>query len=247
MNATPSGFGYEPFLYSYHEDFDVEDRHEIETEFFQKVDSRCAKIMTKLLNGENLTGDDRTHWAYFILLYRLRTPETVDWIKAEWRKQALEDLTGPDGEYEAVKSDEDPGTLFEWVGDHHPGYIESLAVAQIPQIAKSHKAIKDILSFRWCVIGRKGKGRALLNSDRPLVWTSLASDQCILALPLSPTHLFLAFQKHSPMERFVSSQSPRSLVEETNRMVVSNADEFVFSQTPGDVSPRFLRNNLKGK
>lgn len=28
-------------------------------------------------------------------------------------------------------------------------------------------------------------------------------------------------------------------------MVVSNADEFVFSQALGDVSPRFLKNYLK--
>ena len=136
-------------------------------------------------------------------------------------------------------------TMLEWVGDEQPGYIESLAVAQIPAIATSDKALKDILAFRWCVFHRNGSGRALLCSDRPLVWSSLSSENCVLALPLSPTHLFLAFRKYSPVENFVTSQSPQLLYEETNRMVVSNADEFVFSQALGDVSPRFLKNYLK--
>lgn len=245
LNATPGGFGYKPFLYSYHEDFETADRHEIETSFFQKVDDRCAKIMFKLLNSQSLTADDRVQWAYFILLYRLRTPETVDWIKSEWEKQVSKDFGEAEDEYVAVKSAADPETLFEWVDGEQPGYVESLAVAQIPAIAKSDKALKDILAFRWCIFHRSGAGRALLCSDRPLVWSSLASEQCVLALPLSPTHVFLAFRKQSPMEQFVASQSPQLLYEETNRMVVSNADEFVFSQAVGDVSPRFLQNYLK--
>lgn len=246
-NATPGGFGYKPFLYSYHEDLETYDRHEIETEFFQKVDDICAKIMLKLLRAEKLTNEERAHWAYFILLYRLRTPESVERIKSDWQNQAFLDLQGSDEEYNAAKTEDDPDTLIGWVGDTQPGYIESLAVAQIPEIAKSDKAINDILSFRWCILNRKHEGRALLNSDRPLVWSSLASENCILALPLSPKHLFLAFRKHLPMEKFVRGNTPKLLFEQTNRMVVSNAEKFVFSQFPGDVSPRFLLNYLKQK
>lgn len=107
-NATPGGFGYKPFLYSYHEEFKTDDRHEIETDFFQKVDDRCAKIMSKLISSESLTNDDRVRWANFILLYRLRIPETVEWIKSEWEKHVKQDFNEADNEYASLKSENDP-------------------------------------------------------------------------------------------------------------------------------------------
>ena len=244
---SPKAVGYRPFLYSYHELFQTDNRHEMESNFFQKVDGKCKPIMDKLLSNQKLTEQERVIWAYFLLVFRVRSPESVQRIKDDWLKHLAEGSSDEQKKTNAWSSQEDFSSWLPSGRDKEPGYVESLAVAQIPDIAKSDRALKDLLSFRWCVIHREGQGRALILSDRPLVWTPLQREDCVLALPLSPTHLFLAFPKNSIVEKSILQRTPRNIVETVNRLVVSQADEYVFTENVRDVEPRFIRNHLSEK
>ena len=83
---SPDYLGFEPNLYSYHENFDASDRAEIETKFFKPLDNEGARIVSKMIAGGSLEKRDRILWAQFLTSMKIRTPENVETIRTEGQR-----------------------------------------------------------------------------------------------------------------------------------------------------------------
>lgn len=245
-HCAPKATGFEYDLYSYTENFNTENRAEIETDFFSRLDSEGAKIISKVINNENPEKNQRVLFAQFIAGLRVRNPDTIKKIRAESTEGFLEDLEAGQAEYEARKRDIDPPTFREWVELNRPGLIENIGVGQIPKIISMPMVLSDILKMSWYTVDFKASSKPLLTSDRPLVkWRGLGHPDCIIALPLSPRYGFFAFRDSSRVRDKLMRTPPNKLASALNANVVGQAIKYAYCSSDTDAPDSFFRNRLK--
>ena len=123
------------------------------------------------------------------------------------------------------------------------GISEGEALKQIPRIISSPNAIKDLRQLTW-VFSDVKSNVPLLTSDNPLIFepNSLKSPSCVIILPLSPRHFFLATSKDN-LSRLEANST--KMVKHINREIVGQASRYVYASAEHDVEKRFLEKHLK--
>lgn len=242
----PKHTGYEYHLYSYNENYSGEDRTEVETKFFSRLDDEGAKIVSKFVNGDTLGEKEKTLWAQFISGFRVRTPTNIDKLKNMAADSFAKEFAAGQKEYAALKQADDPATLHEWVNLHRPGYIGNIAIAQIPKVISRPNVLQDILAMSWFTVDFKEASNSLLTSDRPLIMTAgLQNADCIIALPLSPRYGFFAFRPESHAEKALKSTPISRLARAVNDHVVRQADKYAYCAKASDAPDVFFQRRLK--
>ena len=242
----PKHTGYEYHIYSYNENFSEEDRTEVETQFFSRLDDEGAKIVSKFYNGDTLGDKEKTLWAQFLAGLRVRTPTHIDKLKNMAADSFAKEFDAGQNDYAAQKQAEDPATLHEWVNLHLPGHLENIAVAQIPNIISRPNVLQDILDMSWFTVDFRKTSHPLLTSDRPLIMTAgLKNADCIIALPLSPEYGFFAFRPESHAEKALISTPISRLAIALNDNVVRQAEKYAYCAKASDAPDVFFERRLK--
>lgn len=119
------------------------------------------------------------------------------------------------------------------------------AKKQIPKIIKSDRAIKDLRALRW-VFARVDINLELLTCDNPLIFkpNNLSHPNCVIILPMSPKHFFLATHKEN-ISRI--EKDPRKMVANINIEIIKNANKRIYAQNKYSVKDSFIMKHWSTK
>lgn len=234
---TPDNTGYEPFLYSF-EGVTAERRQMLETEFFTPhVDTPASKALAILLDRTPESPTTRIDWTRFLMAMRLRNPKALEEVHELSASAIRSQMSDPaDKEYLAVKETGDPDTLLEWVEINLPNVLSNAGKIFLPDMIDHEEVGGHIVRMKWRAINFSAAGRTLLVGDRPFIAThGLSEPACVLALPLSPTQLFVATNEERQIDRLLQN-GLRYLADAVNDQMVRQATQHVYGAGPGHLS-----------
>jgi hypothetical protein len=114
----------------------------------------------------------------------------------------------------------------------------------LPKMIIDHDAGNIVINMRWEVLRFKSTPYDLLISDRPVVrMDDLKNRNCMIMMPLDPTHLFIASHFDRGLGRFKADK----IVRAANETTVFSAKQRVYStgkQHKNFVRKRFLTQVL---
>jgi len=246
---TPKHTGYEDDLYALSEEnIAGMSKQAIEKQFLMRLDNSASLVRSKLATKglRSLTDEDRVNWARFIMSLRIRRPPIIQSLKQDASTQLRASFAGQPEEYEELASDSDPGTLEEWAEKQFPGLIDNFGLSIFHEIVDNPVIGNKILGMRWWIWDFSGTPYELLISDNPCIFTAGIDDPgCIIALPISPSKVFIATQSKSVAE-MLRQQQPRELIIRINESSFGQADVRIYSRQEKPAR-RFIENRLAQK
>jgi hypothetical protein len=217
----------------------------LETLFFAPVDSNAAVAHQRLLSGgaNALSPDHRVHWARFMMSMQLRSPHS---LREVWRlaDQSMRDnMDLPDDQYDALRKDGDPATMYAWIEARHPEVIENIHKTLLPELIDHPDIGRYLINMDWTVVDIASAKRRLLTGDRPLTHThGLKHPDTVALFPLSPTKLFAATNGALQTTRLLR-HTPAFLVRNANEQLTRCAVDFVIGQDASMLE--FVERNLR--
>ena len=229
----PKSTGYEEGLYSL-DGFQGGERQIIETEFFRPVDDKAAVILHELIDhgAGRLTGDQRSWWIRFIMSLQLRGPHSLTEIEALLNHSMEEVFARQSGDHDCTNPvPEDPAEF------------KNACKRLLPQLIDHPKLGQHVINMLWHVFDLSDAPFTLLTADRPFASSHGFRDaRCILSVPLSPTHLFVAVNDEKRLEMLVR-QRRRNTVRNANGLVVKLAVQNVYGASEDHL--QFVENRLR--
>lgn len=227
---APKNTGYEQGLYSL-EGYSPEHRNVIEKNFMAPaVDDPAAlalRIFIERRPVSELTLPVKQAWTRFLMSLHVRNPGRVQQITAQGAEAIREMLNKDPEEYNAVRKPDDPPTLVGWVERYAPALIDNYGKSILPGIVTHQVTGNEIIRMHW-VVGSSGANPDILTCDRPLYLSHGINDpRCIIALPLSPTAIFLASRDQKSLDKLMAMESS-ALVRAINETVVTQAACYVY-------------------
>jgi len=229
---SPKNTGFTVDLYSYDEKFVEASPDEIETQILRPLDNSGAIIVSKIISREELSDSEKEIWARFIVSMRMRSPTMI--AKAEERaseriSRMLDDM---EADYHAHKSPNDPETPLGWMNANKPGLLESFGKRRLGQLINGSELAAGLLAFKWMAIDLSKSSVPLLTSDHPCVYTKgLGDPLCLIALPLSPRHAFIAYRDQRLADKILSTK-PSEVAKKFNGSVVAQCIARVYAASP---------------
>ncbi|MGO7394947.1 DUF4238 domain-containing protein [Rhizobium ruizarguesonis] len=225
----PESTGYEVDLYSLPGVNDAA-RQDVERKFLSKVDTSAAKVRDKMLAGELvLTDGERYVWARFLLSLLIRSPDEMARLKA----RVADIFTNPDEQteriYARIRQEGQPATALELLQTPWPNGQEVSAILTSTTLTQNEVVLHRAVNMTWEVFDTSQLVRRLITSDRPLVMTgAFPRLSGYIALPISPTKLFMAFMLEDDAARM--ERYPRSkLVREMNASQIGQGVKHVYA------------------
>lgn len=189
-------------------------------DFFGTIETQAALVLEKLERGEvdQLSGDERSAWASFVLTLMHRYPERVGKITQEFK----EELDKLPEEYAHLRQADDPPSLTEWVEQHSPGYIGDFAKTIITKVCVERRLGQDLINRPWHVFEFPYAKNSLLLSDHPCF---IGSDPRSIILPVGPRRVFIL----SLSQARVSVMKESTFIKSLNRISIESASKRVFA------------------
>ena len=145
--------------------------------------------------------------------------------------------------YLANKQETDPPSLYEYMLQKTPSQFVNAHKALLPDLIDDKVLGQIIINMSWAVRNMSPAAHTLLTADRPFVTThGLGDPQCLLSIPISPTHLFVAANSRHRLE-MIASEPLDNMVRYSNDAVVRLAVENVYGCTTEHL--RFVENRLR--
>jgi hypothetical protein len=239
----PEHTGFEEQLYSLS---GSNNEQMIETDFFSPVDNAAAPILERLIShgpGE-LDSQARSHWTRFIMSLQLRSPQSLAEVKEFSDQNIRETIERQNGEeYFATRQPGDPESAYEYALQHSSRQLANAHKAFLPGLIDHEIIGRVIINMRWAVLNLTAARRTLVTGDRPYTTShGLADRSCLLSVPLSPNHLFVA-ANDIDLLRAVVAQRADDTVANSNNLMVRLAVQNVYSNTDGHLA--FVDNRLR--
>ena len=156
-------------------------------------------------------------------------------------EELIRNLDQEPEDYLEERGDAPEETLREFVENRFVGLIDNFGMIMLPGLITDPEHSEIIATMRWWVEDVSKANVKLLTSDRPLwVSTGLKKPKCLLALPLSPTKLFLATHD-KPLMHSLHQVSPNRLVRRSNESIIGQAVEFIYGISEISFIERRLR------
>lgn len=238
--------GKELHLYSMQRDQpspNPELEHKFMTPF---VDEPAAVVHAKILRTgvRGLTERDKVHWSNFLVSLLLRGPGMMRVMRAKGRAVLQASTDSAPDEYQEVRGSAPESTLTEWVRANAPWLFDDLAILTFPDLVMSKLLNSAFLGPKsaWATRDVIGSPRDLLIGDTPLVYRGTFETSFVVALPVSPTRCFFAFNNPRTWENLASQPVP-TLARAINSDTVSQAQAAVFST--GGTQARFVERHLR--
>jgi hypothetical protein len=242
---TPEYTGFEEGLYSL-DGFQDDEREIIETEFFSPVDNEAAIILEELIahGASRLTGAQRSSWIRFIMSLQLRGPHSLMEIEAVLSQSMEEVFERQSGAHSHANSaPRHSRSSYEHAREKSPEEFKNAYKRLLPQLIDHEKIGQRIINMLWYVFDFSAAPFTLLTADRPLATShGLLDARCILSVPLSPTHLFVAVNEVQQLQT-LANQNRRDTVRNANKLVVKLAVQNVYGASEEHL--RFVENRLR--
>lgn len=226
-NVTPGMVGYRFDLYRLLSST-IDDKSILESSHFQKIDSRAAPIIKRLIQNpsEDVIRSDRFHLARFVLSLSVRNPWGVEKIGKIVRDSYEQHLTDPE---DARRAGLPEGTTILQTMETNPHYVGDMAMLKVVETCTKRETVERLIGFNWKVWDTSRVPLELIVSDHlPLVHGHLFKDEVRtwFGLPLSPTRLLV-------MSNFQQTHGQASLrfVRQMNRNLAEAAVEHFFTTT----------------
>jgi len=243
---APKNTGYESGLYRL-EGYPPEQANAIEKNFMAPVvDEPASRALQALLGGDlaDLAPELRQAWTRFVMSLIVRNPVRVEQVSTDAAKSVRQTLLEtPAEEYEAVRGADDPATLLEWAEQNTPALFDTYGLQMLPGLI-THKPTGDaIIQMKWCVVRLPPDVRDMLTCDRPVYMSHGVMDEnCIIALAISPRHIFFATRKPSLFDGFTHKKF-KAMTASLNGLLVEQAEKYVYGAS--DRHLRFVENRLR--
>lgn len=204
----------------------------IEREFMGPlIDDPAARVYQHLCNSTvPLSDSQRNVWTRFLMSLRVRMPDVIERLRFDATTELRRNLATQPEEYEALRSDDDPANLIEYLEKIQPGLIADFGIRMLPDLLNHQPIFKKIYEMYWWTHNFQGASVSLLTSDRPLIVVPGLDDlTCVIALPLNPTLVFFATHQLKVAEKITSIPISR-LARAVNQETVRLANQFIFSK-----------------
>jgi hypothetical protein len=224
-NVDPDGTGYVRGLYRMP---GVADEHAeiIEQTFFKLVDDQAAIALQKLFKNE-MTGwslDLRKSWTLFLLSMFMRSPKIVADALAAITEGLPEQWAEIQTKWAIDKPDEPP------MEDFNSTFAQQYSLLALRRFIANDEIGLLILGMIGGTMDLSKTPYRLLTSDRPVIMTNgLGYTTSHLALPLSPTMLFVATNTQEMMDE-LRAMGRHDLARNCNRWTVRHAVKYVWAQ-----------------
>lgn len=229
LRRSPKATGFVDGLYQL-QGFPSDLEQQIESRFFQPVDSLAADALRSLNQGV-IPSDTRSRsaWTRFLLSLLLRCPEDIDihkkWWSTEFRRtDEIEEL-----KYQSRRTASDPKTFSEYLSTRPIHEIEIQGYRALIKLIDNARAGQTINDMYWSVVRFTENCVPLMTSDRPIIRTNgLLKPNGHLAIPINPRHLFVAARDPKLLET-VHRSNFTQVAKEINRHVVRSAVRFSYA------------------
>ena len=196
----------------------------VEAQIFQRIDDDGAAAHAKLTRGRSdLTSKEMDGWARFIVSLLTRSPwflqRHVDAapgvMLATLMKNPIEGF--------------DQSDALDKMLELRPDLPRDMALRGLVSILPKSRTQDAIMGCPWAIVDVSESSRDLVIGDRPVLRTGTFDTDFLLALPISPTMLFLMHSSNSSAMQALRRLSPRELVERANRESAHRAIDYVYA------------------
>lgn len=194
------------------------DSQRVETAFMSPLDNDAARELQRMLAGDPRlrTSEERSAWTRFIISLLFRHPAAVESLKAHFQQMHAVAVRGVEAE--------SPGAVITL----DPAYTSIAASNMLTEIIDNTRVGPTIFDMKWVVVDISKFKLPLMTSDRPVVMPhGLDHPDCHIALPISPTKLFIA--AHTDRFKQLKPGQEKVVVKAINRAVIAQAREFVWA------------------
>jgi hypothetical protein len=212
----------------------------IETELMQKLDSKAARAfqaMPKIGTGDVAMSEElSTAWATFLYGLILRVPQTLTVMQKQ-----LDDLRAKFAEMSV-----DAASITDAEGVEHTVKVKHRRIdarEALPTFLAPGLVMQKLVTMQWRVKSiADARRHTMLTSDRPVIMTNgLAKPDDHLAIPLSPTILFVATWNRQTFGK-IDTMGDDLTVKAVNSKVAEQAHDYVYGVD--DRQLRFVMNRL---
>jgi len=223
----PAGTGYHVDIYKA-EGVPEENAHDLEIKFMSPLDNDAATAVQMMLAGrEPREARDRQAWAMFVLSLLYRHKESVSMLKGHMAELWQEATAKLKPQWAAERKPGDTRSLADEVKARLGDRADADAANMVAGVIQSKRPVRDIMNMVWTAVDVSGASRNLLTSDRAIIMPmGLANKDAYIALPISPTKLFVA--AYNDRFRQLPTKSKSDIVRIVNRDVVQQAREYVW-------------------
>jgi hypothetical protein len=230
--AKPVGAGatgFERDLYAFPE-LPPETAQYMEQVFWDYAD-RTASDALRLhfdSNTQQWTAELRSAWSRFVVGIHLRHPDAMPELRAG--AAAVWEGTGENAqaEYLKIKTPEDPPTFDEYMALRDPLTPAKVRVNLIIKTFDNEVLGNLINRMTWGLLDISAGRRRFLLSDRPVLLHKINKPEGLVALPISPTRLFVGVNDPKTLMA-IRRNKPDDIVREQNFFMVERARRFVWA------------------
>ena len=216
----------------------AEEAQQFESVFLKLADNDACLALEKLLaHDKNWNNRLRSAWARFITSLLFRNPEVISNIRDHILK--IWDVG-----FQSIREDYDPTEHNNIAFDD---YIAQTTVPHIDAaeflrgVIDNDRVGETIFSMHWNVVRLDKSDHFLMTSDRPIDMPWLGGPDAYIGLPIGPRILFVA-SKQRDFVRRLRGTSDRDIVRQTNRVVVTQAREYVWALS--EAQSAFVKRNI---
>ncbi|MDO3624459.1 DUF4238 domain-containing protein [Ralstonia pseudosolanacearum] len=245
VDAHPSRIGRIPDLYTLPDENGNPD-YQVE-HFFAAIEDLSAPVIERLLNGDELTEEDRFWLCYFLGISFCRSNDLIRSYQSLYAELHIRDLRGRYSSLESTRRElekyPNPGEitaeeLFDFVhSDEYDIVYENHTV--VPDILKLIPGICQLFWKSRLTIIHAPEGKSFITGDSPVVLLkTLAREpmgfmRAIRVAPLSSDVCLISTPRMSGIERNVAN---RDQVRNVNLLVASSAYEFILGRSDALIS-----------
>lgn len=214
----------------------------LETKIFQTIDSKAAPALQKMVNNQQLNGEERSNWTTFVRSLFHRTPQNLAGTIANALRIHADVLESTRAKYSTLRTTTDPENFDEYLACQTPSERRKTALAVLPATMANPKLGQFLNDMPTRVFTLPDNVRSFLLSDDPIARTNgLQQDIGHIALPLSPRKLFVSAYKQATLDQ-ITKQKPNELVAAMNKWTVESARYFIAAQDRSQ--DQFIRNRF---
>lgn len=227
----PRATGYVRDLYAFPE-LPPEHAQHLEAKFFNYADNVAAQALAMHLSGQRdaaiWTSELVSGWSRFVMGVHLRHPDVLPELKAG--AGTVWDKSGDTYQkhYEQVRTADHPPTMDEWIATVDPVTRAKVQLNAVMKMIDNEEVGACLNKMRHAVVDLSGSPFQLLTSDRPVQLYRINQPDGFVAMPISPTKLFVGAHRPTTFERLRAAK-PKALVQDFNKFIVSRARKFVWA------------------
>lgn len=239
--VTAAATAYHPGLYSLTH-VPEDEVQQVEDKLFQRIETGAKPVLDRLIRQgpRSLSVEERYWWTIYLNASLLRVPHMVERVTADVRAQVELELSHVIPEFEAAKGNAPEKTLYEWASRHAPARVHNSGMKVLVELIQDEKPLDRIIHLRWLVKDVSAGKRELLLGDNPFLRVGdLYGSRVLIAMPLSPTHVFLASDAADILDHLARFPA-RDFTTKCNQSTLFLAKKFVYGEAERSFIDRHL-------